>query len=88
MEEVLEWMTRMEQAADKYLLSDYERKMSQFTFNEEMARWIAQNPVGVTRWYQIWGRMREIEEKRDRAWQEIYRMDQFRTLLDWHLIKR
>jgi hypothetical protein len=88
MEGVLEWMTRIEQATDMRHQSDYEQTMNQFTFNEEMARWVAQNQIGVSRWYQIWARMRQVEEKRDEAWREIYRLDQHRAFLDRHLIRR
>jgi hypothetical protein len=88
MEEVLEWMNRMERATNMYLLSDYERTMDEFKFNEEMAKWVAQNPVGVGSWQQIWAKMRDAEWKRDQAWLEIYRLDQHREFLNRHLIRR
>jgi hypothetical protein len=88
MEEVLEWMSRVEQATGKRHLADYEQTLNHFKFNEEMAKWVAQNPIRVTRWSQIWLKMRQIEEKRDQAWEEIYQRDQLRAFLDRHLIRR
>jgi hypothetical protein len=87
MEEVLKWMTKMEQAADQRRHSNYEQLLSQFTFNEEMAKWVAQSQVGVTRWYAIWGKMKQIEKRREQAWREIYWREQRRALLERHLIR-
>jgi hypothetical protein len=88
MEVVLEWMDRLERAVNMYHLADYERTMDEFKFNEEMARWVAQNPVGVERWQRIWTKMRDAEWKRDQAWSEIYRLDQHREFLNRHLVRR
>jgi predicted phosphoadenosine phosphosulfate sulfurtransferase len=96
MEEVLEWMSQMEQAAQMYHLSDFDRTTLEFhrasmndeQFKDEMTRWMTQDPLGSARWLRILERMRQVEWRRGQAWRAIYRMDQERGYLDRHLIRR
>jgi hypothetical protein len=69
MEEVLEWMSQMEQAAQMYHLSDCDRMTLEFQqasmndpqFRDEMRRWMTQDPLGSARWLRILERMRQVE---------------------------
>jgi hypothetical protein len=85
-EEVLNWMRRMERATELYLLSDYDRLITEFyrvrrtdpQFQIQMTRFEGPNSMGATRWQRITSMEARIEWRRNQSWREIRRLDQIR----------
>jgi hypothetical protein len=85
-EEVLNWMRRMDRAAELYLLSDYDRLITEYyrlrrtdsQFQAQVARFVEPNSMGAARWQRISSIEAQIEWKRSQSWREIQRLNQIR----------
>jgi hypothetical protein len=85
-EEVFNWMRRMERAAELYILSDYDRLITEFyrlrrtepQFQAQVARFVEPNSMGAARWQRITSMEARIEWRRSLSWREIQRLDQIR----------